>query len=546
MKKAILFLIFMVSLNSSYAQSDNERINSIIIMIPDGMSNSDVTLGRWYNGGKCFSFDKYSCGLVRTYSANSILTDSAAAATAFATGYKTNTGYLGVAPHNSDLSNEIRATKSNYEPFHPLANVLEGAKLLGKSTGIIATSHIQDATPGGYSAHTANRDYIESIAEQQVYSNIDIMLGGGKQYLLPHNRKDKEDMIAILKEKGYEIALTSDELKYATSQKIWGAFADKDLSYDMDRSHEQPSLEEMTQKAISVLSQNPNGFFLVIEGSKVDWAAHANDPIGVISEINSFDRAVNIALMFSQNNKNTAILIFTDHGNGGLSIGKDDNECTLDKFVGPFKKAIRTGEGTEKEIGKNKTPENIKYIVAEYYGINDLSDDEVKTIMNSKQELNYILGPMYSKRANITWTTNNHTGEDITLYVYSPIKNQLNGLIDNTHLADFVAKTFGMNMNALTDSLFVNLIPALESRNIQYSIDGIEIDNAQLVIKFGENSVKVPANKNYCIINGREIISKSNNIFISKDHIYVSSELIDEITTSLRSNTFSKNKLTTQ
>ncbi len=167
------------------------------------------------------------------------------------------------------------------DKLRPVANVLEGAKRTGRATGIVATAEIQHATPAGFSAHHVNRKNFEVIAEQQVYPNIDVVLGGGKAALLPVKssgiRKDGEDLIEVIQNKGYEFVETKEALLKSKSNKIGGSFSHNALAFDMDReatNPKQPTLSQMTEKAIETLSKDKNGFFLFVEGSKPDWAKH--------------------------------------------------------------------------------------------------------------------------------------------------------------------------------------------------------------------------------------------------------------------------------
>ncbi len=155
---------------------------------------------------------------------------------------------------------------------------MEGAKQAGKATGIISTSEIQHATPAGFSAHVTHRSNYGDIAEQQVYQGIDVVLGGGKESLLPgktkNARMDGENLLEVLDEDKYDFVETRDELLKSKSNKIWGSFAPSALAYDLDRKTTKPSeptLAEMTNKALKTLKKDKDGFFLFVEGSKIDW-----------------------------------------------------------------------------------------------------------------------------------------------------------------------------------------------------------------------------------------------------------------------------------
>ncbi|MER2142121.1 MAG: alkaline phosphatase, partial [Priestia megaterium] len=186
--------------------------------------------------------------------------------------------------------------------------------------GIVSTSEIQHATPASFSSHVTSRSNYDDIGEQQVYQNMDVILGGGYDYLKSENRKDGENLVSVIEDKGYDLITTRDELLTSKSNKIYGSFAGSSLAYNLDRTKtnsNEPSLAEMTSKAIDTLNKDKDGFFLMIEGSKIDWAAHANDPIGMVTDILSFDDAVNEALKFAKKDKNTMVIAVTDHGNSG-------------------------------------------------------------------------------------------------------------------------------------------------------------------------------------------------------------------------------------
>lgn len=203
-----LFLASAVTLSAvSIPQQEVEaaevkKPTNVIMLVMDGSSNNAVTLSRWYKG-EGLAMDEILSGAMRTYSAESAITDSAPAATALATGHKSNDKYVGVLP--SVINSPGLAQIAQQDAFRPVANVLEGAKQKGKATGLISTSEIQHATPAGFSAHVNNRSQYGDIAEQQVYQNIDVVLGGGLESLSPgttkNARQDGEDLIQVLKEK---------------------------------------------------------------------------------------------------------------------------------------------------------------------------------------------------------------------------------------------------------------------------------------------------------------------------------------------------------
>jgi alkaline phosphatase len=443
------------------------------------------------------------------------ITDSAPAATALATGNKTNDKFIAVTPAKT-----------------PVASILEAAKLKGKATGLIATSQIMHATPADYSSHYPDRSKEELIAEQQVYNDIDVMFGGGWSRLT--GREDKEDLIAVLRQKGYAYVTDKEELKNL-SGKAWGMFAKLAMSYEMDRvenTPSEPSLAEMTQAAVNILSKDPDGFFLMVEGSKIDWAAHANDPIALISDIDAFDQAVKTALEFAKKNNETMVISITDHGNGGVTIGNQATTASyskdpVEKFIAPLKKAKLTGEGLEAKLNADKS--NIKEVMSEYFGIDDLTPEEEAEIKGAKAgNVNYAVGPMISKRAFIGWTTGGHTGEDIVLYTYLPGDERITGVVDNTDIAKICAGVWNIDLDSVTRQMFVEAKNAFEAKGAKVAVDKSDASNPKMVVTKGSHKLVIPENKSYVEVDGKikEIDSVSVNV---SDVFYVSSKVIELI-----------------
>ncbi len=501
-------------------------VKSVILMIPDGMSGGGVTLARWYQGCDPLAIDEMACGLVRTYSSDAPIADSAPAATAYATGFKSHTGFVGVLPDEATMPGLDPISPS--ERRRPVATVLEAAKLAGKSTGLVVTCEVPHATPAGFSAHYPDRNNYDVLLEQQVYQGMDVVLGGGAKYLTSEVRKDKEDLVSELKRLGYEYVTTPAQLERSSGSKIWGAFAPKDLAYDFDRDPErEPSLAQMTKKAIEVLSQNPKGFFLMVEGSKIDWASHANDPIGVISDILAFDKAVRVALDFAKRSQDTVVIVATDHGNGGITIGdrgssKNYDKLTLEEIIAPLKKAKLTGEGVEKKLNADQS--NIREVMANYYGLDDLSDEEIAAIRDAKEgSLNYVVGPMISKRAHIGWTTNGHTGEDVTLYVYSPTEERPSGLVENTEIARYIERILDLNLRDTTEKIFVAASPQFRSAGASVRLDESNPANPVLVVEKDNVVGRFPVNKNIIEVNGQKIPLRSITVYNGQE-VFVPSD----------------------
>ncbi|GAB6421576.1 alkaline phosphatase [Bacillus luti] len=533
-KKIIGLMITLSMLGTGIIMKDNEikaetkkgehQPKNVIMMVMDGTSSSATTLARLYKGAP-LALDEIVTGGVRTYSAESAITDSAPAATALATGNKSNAGYVGVLPSIVNLPSVKPVTEEDW--MRPVANVLEGAKRTGRATGIVATSEIQHATPAGFSAHHANRKHFGILAKQQVYQNIDVVLGGGKASLLPVKssgiRKDGEDLVKVIQNKGYDFVETKDALLDSKSNKIWGSFSHNALAFDMDRAAanpEQPTLSQMTEKAIHTLSKDKDGFFLFIEGSKPDWAAHVNDPIGMISDVLAFDKAVAKALQFAQKDGNTLLIAVADHGNSGISIGnmnttKEYKTKPVTAYINPLKKAKMTLEGAT-----NKLKSDLSNVgdVATLYGLDNLKQEEKEKLKaaRKKNDVGPILTTLLANRANIGFTTGGHTGEDVFLYSYGPQKPK--GLVQNTDIAKTMAKAMGFSLEELTNELFVESKEAFERIGAIVTIDKTDTTNWTLVVKRNKKEAQLFANKNIIRIDGKDyelgsIVVESNGKF---------------------------------
>lgn len=503
--------------HSKNKASDNSPIKNVIMMIPDGCSGSLQTLARWKKG-KALTLDSLLVGAVKTSMANSIITGSAAAVTAFATGQKTTVGFISVGPRSEDVLTSFEHPGPEIE-YRPLATILEGAKLKGKATGLVATSTICHATPAGFACHADDRNKYNEITEQMVYENLDVALGGGKQYLLPKSaggtRTDRENLLKVLLDRDYQFVETRGELSKIKSGKVWGIFAPNHMKAEIERtqfSPKEPSLAEMTTKAIELLSQNKNGFFLMVEGSQIDWAGHANDPIHMVTDFIEFDEAVKVALDFARRNKKTLLLAFPDHNCGGMAIGhyhaeKSYSETKVEDLIAPLEKMKATSGAIAYQTRRSSdySYSKISKEINKWWGIKITKDDyrEIKKLVDKGVYLNHAIGEVISKNYTlIGWTSHNHTGEDVPLWAYGP--NRPIGLYDNTELAEIAASVLGFNLNELNEELFAEVGDIFPD----YSINKSDTANPVLEIK----SFELPINKNLLIGNGKT--HKLNGIVI--------------------------------
>ncbi|MCX7725881.1 MAG: alkaline phosphatase [Chitinispirillaceae bacterium] len=475
------------------------KIKNIIVLIPDGCGTTVQTIARWYKGS-ALTVDELTSGTVKTWSANSVITGSAAAGTAFATGFKTEEPFISVGPSQKVISFYQFPYPPEYLSYRPLATVLEAAKLIGKATGLVATSTISHATPASFSAHVDHRSKELDIIEQQVYQNIDVVFGGGKSLLT--KRSDGENLKDTLIARGYKFIETRDEMLGLSYGKVWGIFSEYAMQPDVDRPEfapSEPSLAEMTKKAIELLSANKNGFFLMVEGSQVDWGAHNNDPIYTIGDFLAFDEAVKIAVDFAKVNGQTAVLAFPDHNTGGISIGSyfSDKKIPYDNLppeslIVPIKKMKITSQGLVNKMYNKKDPNEIMSIVEQWWGIT-LTPNQVDEILSwpHASSLNYCIASVVSKNyTTIGWTTHGHNGEDVPLWTYNC---DLKGTIDNTEIALKVFDLLGVKSEIINKFLYCDVDSVFPK---MWNIDKTDAANPVLTITQKETTFKLPINKN--------------------------------------------------
>ncbi|HWQ08489.1 MAG TPA: alkaline phosphatase, partial [Holophaga sp.] len=469
MRPSFTLPLLAVLLAAPPAVAEPVRAKNVILLLTDGTGPEAWPLTRWVKGSP-LAVDQILTGAIRTYGADSVITDSAPGATAYATGFKGSDKGISVSPWSITID---AAHADPSKKYVPLATLLEGAKLTGRATGIIATSNVQHATPAAFSSHWHDRNNYNEIAEQQVYEGIDVVLSGGGQYLVPKSvkggkREDGENLVDVIRSKGYTYLTTQDAMAGVHSGKVWGAFAPDAMAYDVDRADlakTEPALEEMTSKAIELLAGSPkgrkSGFFLFVEGSKTDWAAHADDPAGVVSEVTAFDKAVGAALAFARKDRKTLVVVVSDHGTGGLTIGtatdKNYSFTDDDSVVGPMRKAKKSAEGLDMLLQGDPAPDRIKAVMAAEWGIADLSESELKSIVDlvgaRKPTMPVTVG-MLSQRARLGWTTGGHTGADVFLFAYGPGRPA--GLMENTEVSRHLAGSMNVDFGRLNQRLFVD------------------------------------------------------------------------------------------
>ena len=420
----------------------NKKAKNIILLVSDGMSTGTLNMtdlflnrktGKGSNWIQLYKDNRVSRALMDTASASSIVTDSSAASSSWGGGYRVNNGVLNVSPQG--------------EPHLP---IWQKFKKAGKMAGCVTTVPITHATPAGFCVNSKSRNAQDDIAEQYLDLGFDVMMGGGSNYFSPESRKDKKDMFAAFKAKGYQVVKNRADMDSASnSQPILGVFAEDGLPYYVDRNSDQnlqktiPSLAEMAQKAIDRMKNHKNGFVLQIESGKVDWAAHGNDIAGLIHDQIEFDEAVKIAIDFAEKDKETLVIITTDHGNAnpGIIYGKDAN----DNFDS-IQKYIQTNEWILNQIKPQSSVAQVKEIIEKANG-HSVSDEEAKTVLSYYDGLhkedglyNYKKLPykafaeMQGKINSVGWISMDHSADYVELAMFGPGSELLKPFVKNTDL----------------------------------------------------------------------------------------------------------------
>ena len=301
------------------------KAKNIILMIGDGMGITQISAGM-YSNDNYLNLERFkNIGLHKCYSSDALVTDSAAGATAFSTGVKTYNGAIGV---NSDTI--------------PVQTILEEAELKGLKTGIVATSTIEHATPASFVAHNKKRKNYEEIALDFLTAGCEIYIGGG-QKSFDRREMDERNLSEELTAIGYTVVShvdkDIDEIDMTSVDKLMYYTAD---SSPLPAAQGRDYLTPASELSINHLNkQNDNGFFLMIEGSQIDWGGHANDADYIITEMKDFDKAVGTVLDFAEKDGNTLVIVTADHETGGFAIQK---ESEMNNLVTAFTSDYHTAD----------------------------------------------------------------------------------------------------------------------------------------------------------------------------------------------------------
>ncbi|KAJ5574332.1 Repressible alkaline phosphatase [Penicillium hispanicum] len=456
---------------------------NLIFMVSDGMGPTSLSMTRsfrQYTEGlpvdDILILDQHHIGTSRTRSSSSLVTDSAAGATAFSCGFKSYNGAISVLPGHS-----------------PCGTVLEAAALAGYKTGLVVTTRLTDATPACFASHANLRQYEDLIAEQEVGEHplgrvVDLMLGGGRCHFLPNStegscRGDDRDIVDIASKNGFNYLQDRagfDALNGGAEAKLplLGLFADKDIPYEIDRRSQNdvyPSLEEMARTALTILSEatrdSEQGFFLMIEGSRIDHAGHGNDPAAQVHEVIAYDKAFAAVLDFLEKDSTPGVLVGTsDHETGGLAAARQLHTSYPEylwypevlahaehssEYAAAKLSAYLSGKGKDDDLVKRKDYIRDELLKKDL-GIPDPTPKEIESLISPDSGVTpqYIFADMISRRAQIGWTTHGHSAADVNIYASSSKGAwPLVGNHENTEVGTFLADYLDVDVTSVTKRL---------------------------------------------------------------------------------------------
>ena len=405
---------------------------NIIMVVGDGMGPAYTAAYRYFKDNpqtpeiEATVFDDILVGRSSTYPAqvSGYVTDSAASGTALATGHKSYNGAIGVDVNKA-----------------PVQSVLQYAKSIGKTTGLVVTSQINHATPASYAAHVESRRQYDLIADQYFDNRIgqehtvDVMLGGGWSYFI----RDDRDITKEFQQDGYQYLNDYAQLASINNDKVLGLFADKGLPWALDDKQPQ-RLKSMATAAIDRLDNNDNGFFMLIEGSQVDWGGHSNDIAVAMSEMDDLAVTVQWLKDYVAKHPDTLVVMTADHSTGGFTIAANGEYAWRPEFIKNLSASPQSIAGKQVKNGFDAA------VISGQLGF-ELNKEEVTTLTaahrEGKKALYVALKKVIDVRTNTGWTTSGHTGVDVPVFAFGQGSELFAGQLDNTDIAKRIFKLLG-------------------------------------------------------------------------------------------------------
>lgn len=430
----------------------SSRAKNIIFMVSDGMSTGTLNMadlllqrkeGRRSHWLRLYEDQKVSRALMDTASASSLVTDSAAASSSWGGGVRVNNGSLNVGPDGT---------------FHK--PILQKFKEAGMSVGCVTTVPITHATPAGFCINNNKRGDMDEIALQYLPLQFDVMMGGGREHFTATGRRDKQDLVSAYRRKNYEVVTGRSEMmnvSQAEDKPLLGIFSEGALPYSLDHTQDKsavsgiPTLAEMTASAINRLKKNPRGFVMQVEGGKVDWAAHANDAGALLYDQVAFDEAIKVAIDFAEKDKETLVIITTDHGNANPGLFYGDRATRNFDIIRNFR---HTNDwilnGIHKDFSARQVVDRIEYAqswIAKEEEAAELlkhytSLDESGLYNPRKLPFRY-LAQIQEPHTSVGWAAMDHSADYVELAMFGPGSELLKPFVKNTDLHNFMLTVTG-------------------------------------------------------------------------------------------------------
>lgn len=439
-------LVLAGCLGFPIGESRAQNPKNIVIIFADGVAATQWDFGRYSSGVlrrqpfvTTDLFRDKGIGLLITSPYGAYITDSAAAASAMATGFKVENGVLSMTPDGKAVR-----------------TVMQAAKAKGKRIGLVSTAAIYDATPAAFSMNAKSRRDSQELVDKYLAFEPDVLLGGGADFFLPEGvsggkRRDGKDIVAAFRSKGWRVLSNTAGLKAATGARLIGLFADKDMAFDIESDPvREPTMAEMTAGALKALSQaSPNGFVLLVENENTDTAGHANDAAALMRALWATDDAVKVALDFQRGSPDTLVIVTGDHETGGfsptsalkdLSSLSSRNHLVVGdaqlKMLASITMSLTTAA---KKLGREPSAEALDALVAKHFPGFRLDADLRDLIVHHKPlERSHayvvpnVLGRMVARQTGIYWGTGGHTSAPVPVGAAGPGSDLLRGYQDNT------------------------------------------------------------------------------------------------------------------
>ncbi|MBB1493359.1 alkaline phosphatase [Paracoccus sp. MC1854] len=413
---------------------------SVIFMVPDGFGDVAAEAYEFYKGSAPLWKSGFQI-LVETSSASRPIPDSASAATAYATGVKTNNGSIAV---------DVDGT--------PLVSVLTLAHEAGKATGIVTTDAVAGATPAAFGASNEDRDNRTEIAQDYIdRGELTVILGGGREDFWADPDQNGITTLHEAKAAGFDYVTTANALNVSEGERLLGLFNFGPLGLPLGDRSSEPTLAEMTETALDRLGTDEDGFFLVVEAAGTDTWAHAHDAASVMRAAEEYENAMQVAVDYAEKNPGILVVSVADHETGGMRLDLDGDRtpAVFQSYEAPYAEMFFEAAEAIADLGWRLSPRSVINAVQETVsdltgGSVRLEREEIFSILNAAgiEDAIFDFSTFLNVRGGVEYTTTEHTDTDISLFAFGPGANRLEGRVDNTEVGLWLADAMGLSFPA--------------------------------------------------------------------------------------------------